>query len=374
MTEVPDLPPDAPASLAANAQKVRFPCPRCSAPTRWDPDVDALLCEHCDARIDVPRATGEIVERPLDAAGTAARGLGLAVRQAICRGCGAKVSFGEAQTSVECVFCGAPAVLEQGSFRNALRPESVIPLDVGRAAVDDAFRRWLKGLWFRPNALKNAAHDGKVGVYVPAWTFDAAVHSDWSADAGYYYYVTVPRTVIVNGKPQIQMVQERRIRWEPAWGARDDRYDDEIVHASRGVAPDLLAKLGPFDIKALVPYRPEYLAGWHAEEYAVDLEAGWVVARDRIAAEQVRRCSSDVPGDTQRNLRVDNRVSDVRWKLVLVPVWSLTYRFGGKPYRVVVHGQSARIVGDAPYSWWKIAAAVVLGLACIAGVLAVANA
>ena len=28
------------------------------------------------------------------------------------------------------------------------------------------------------------------GVYIPYWTFDAQVHADWTADAGYYYYVT----------------------------------------------------------------------------------------------------------------------------------------------------------------------------------------
>ena len=84
--------PDA-GVTAANARDVRFPCKSCGAPTRWDPDADALVCEHCDARVDVPRASGAIVERPLEAAGDALRGLGVSMRTATCRSCGARVSF-----------------------------------------------------------------------------------------------------------------------------------------------------------------------------------------------------------------------------------------------------------------------------------------
>ena len=51
-------------------------------------------------------------------------------------------------------------------------------------------------------------------------------------------------------------------------------------------------------------------------------------------------------------------LSDVRWKHVLLPMWSLTYRFRGKPYAVLIHGQSGKVVGQAPYSWIKILGAV----------------
>lgn len=203
------------------------------------------------------------------------------------------------------------------------------------------------------------------------------MHSDWSADAGYYYYVQVPTVVLVNGKPQMQMRTERRVRWEPAWGARDDAYDDLLVHASRGLPAGLAAKLGTFDLSKLVPYRPEYLAGWRAEEYALDLATGWNAAQERIVAEQRSRCSGDVPGDTQRNLRVHDRISDVRWKHVLLPLWSLTYTHDGRSYAVLIHGQTGRVVGDAPYSWVKIllfVLALLAGLGVSALVLAAVGA
>lgn len=337
----------------------------------WDPDADALSCGHCSHTIQVPRAEGTIVERSLEDAGAAARGLGVEARVARCKSCGAQVTFDEAATARECVFCGSPQVLEQSANRNAIRPESVIPLDVGRAAVEKEFRAWLRRLWFRPSALRMTRHLSAVGVYVPYWTFDCAVHSDWSANAGYYYWVTEPYTTIVNGRPTVQMRQVRKVRWVPAWGQRDDVYDDVLVSASRGISEKLLGELGRFDLAALVPYRPEYLAGWRAEEYAVDLESGWKRALEHVERTQAHRCASDVPGDTHQGLRVQNRVSGVRWKHVLLPAWVLTYDFAGKSYTVLIHGQTGRVIGNAPYSWIKITLLVVAVLALALLVFAV---
>ena len=367
MEAPPPIPP------APRSPSVRFPCRNCGAQTSWDPDRDALVCAHCQTAVPVPRGEGTIVEHALEEAGGAARGFGIDVRVARCARCGAQVTFDERATSKSCVFCGSPQVLEQQANRNALRPESLIPLDVGRATVEKEFRAWLGKLWFRPTALRAMREFRAVGVYVPYWTFDARVHSDWSADAGYYYWVTEPTLVMVRGRPTMQMRQVRKIRWEPAAGARDDAYDDLLVHASKGLHEELAAELGRFDTKALVPYRPEYLAGWRAEEYAIDLETGFDAGKRAIESSQAARCGGDVPGDTHRNLQVRNRISDVRWKHVLLPLWSLTYTFGGKPYPVLVHGQTGKVVGRAPYSWIKIVlcvlavgALVLLALAILA--------
>lgn len=361
------------AGAEADGGSTRVRCDNCGAAMRWDPEPDALACEHCGHTREVPRASDEILERPLSAAGEAARGLDLSLRVSACDGCGARISFEESGTATTCVYCGSSSVLEREANRNALRPESLIPLDVTRATVEEAFARWLGKLWFRPNALKEARTRNVAGVYVPFWTFDSEVHSDWSADAGFYYYVTVPHVTMVKGKPVVTMRTERRTRWEPAWGDRDDAFDDLLVPASGGLSDELLQSLGDFDMSALVPYRAEYLAGWRAEEYQLDLEDAWARGLTRMVEIQRARCSGDVPGDTQRDLRVDNEFSEPRWKHVLLPVWSLSYRHGETHYQVLVHGQTGRVVGEAPWSWVKIALAVLLGLGGVGAVLAVTN-
>lgn len=346
--------PDEGESEAGSLERTEFPCEICGAPTVWDPEADALACEHCGGRRAVPRAREEILERPLEDAGTSARGLGLETRALHCDTCGATVLLDEVATAETCTFCGSSNVLAQEARRNALRPESLVPLDVGRAAAEAGFRSWLGRGWFRPAALKSLRRFDATGVYVPYWTFDAQVRSRWSADAGHFYWTTQVVPVVHRGKLRMRTRRVRRVRWVPAWGTREDGYDDLLVNASRGVPDALAARLGPFDTAALVPYRPEYLAGWRAEEYQLDLEGGWQRGRAAIVAEQERRCARDVPGDTQRALQVSNALRGVRWKHVLLPLWTVSYRHGGKRYTVLIHGQSGRIHGEKPISWVKI--------------------
>lgn len=356
-------PSHVPSPEATPHEAIRFPCGTCGAELRWDPEADALHCDHCRAVVPVPRAEGTILERPLAEAGAAAVGLGVERPAVRCGSCGASITLDGAATADVCTYCGSAAVLNQEANRNAIRPESLIPLDVGREDVERAFRRWIGGLWFRPNALKRARAVGATGVYVPFWTFDCRVHSEWSADAGYYYYETETYWTTVNGKRERRTRQVRKVRWVPAWGERRDAYDDIVVHASRALPPDLVGRLGPFDLRALCPYRPEYLAGWRAEEYQLDLAGGWSQAQSHVEERQRSRCAGDVPGDTQRRLRVKNTISDTRWKHVLLPIWVVRYRFREREYTVLIHGQTADIAGDAPLSWAKI---MLLALALLA--------
>ncbi len=354
--------------------EVNVRCDECGAPVFWKPAHQGLACEHCGAVRRVERLPGQILERPLAEgqrlAEQAREGdLGLVTKNLRCDACGARVVLVEREIAKHCAFCGSAHVLPAQAKRSAIQPESLIPLMLPKDQVAQIFQKWLHGLWFRPTALKRLSVFDALGVYVPAWTFDAQASSQWTAEAGYYYYVTVTQTITVNGKPQTVTRQERRVRWEPAAGQRRDSFDDLQIMASAGIDEALGRQLGDFDTRELVPYRPEYLVGWEAEEYAIDLDGGWQRGEARMHEEQEGRCSADVPGDTQRNLVVHTQLSDVRWKHVLLPLWSLSYTFQGQPYPVLIHGQNGRIVGRAPYSWVKILSALVLVAAVIAAIV-----
>ena len=55
-------------------------------------------------------------------------------------------------------------------------------------------------------------------------------------------------------------------------------------------------------------------------------------------------------------------MDDIRFKHLLMPVWIGAYRFRGRPYQVVVNGQTGEVEGDRPWSAWKIGLAVLAGL------------
>ena len=84
-----------------------------------------------------------------------------------------------------------------------------------------------------------------------------------------------------------------------------------------------------------------------------------------MAQQQEARCARDVPGDTHRGLVVNNHFSRETFKHVLLPIWIAAYRYNDKPYRFLVNGQTGEVTGEAPYSFWKIFLACLLGAAII---------
>jgi hypothetical protein len=322
----------------------------------------------------IPEAseTHSIVEYELDngLAKDAERGYGLETRTISCQRCGAIVSLDIQLTASLCSFCHSSQVLELKDHRQVIRPESVLPFSISEEAIHDLFARWVRSLWFRPNALKRLARVSQVqGVYIPYWVFDAKVHSDWRAMAGYYYYVTesyLDRDA--NGRTVTKTRQVQHTRWVPASGSRLDVYDELLVCASKGLSQELASQLKTFDTSMLKPYEPAYFMGWRAEEYQITLNEGWQKAVELIEAEQTRRCSADVPGDTQTALQVANEITDERFKHVLLPIWISAYRFREKTYQFLVNGQTGEVQGKAPWSYWKIAFMVLFVLVITAGI------
>jgi hypothetical protein len=204
------------------------------------------------------------------------------------------------------------------------------------------------------------------GIYVPFWTYDCNAHSDWTAQSGYYYYETEFYTVRKNGRTVRKSRQVRKTRWEPSSGRRDDIYDDILILASKGLDNELIERIYPYRLDELVPYKSDFLSGWYAEEYSIDVHQGWTNARRKVEQEQHSRCGRDVPGDTYRFLNVDTSLSNLKYKHVLLPVWSASYHYKDKLYHFLVNGQTGEVQGRKPWSWIKIGIAIAAGIAAAA--------
>ncbi len=288
-----------------------------------------------------------------------------------CQSCQAITVFDPAHVAQRCDFCGSSALIPLDDIKAPIRPESLLEFKVPESKVRDTVRAWYSTVWFAPNALKRRALTDTVrGLYVPYWTFDAQVHADWAAESGYYYYETEFYTD-ADGRQQSRQVQ--RVRWQPSSGSLDHFFDDELVPASKGVAAPLLRRIEPFPTTTdLKPYDPGFLSGWVVEQYQIDLVAAAQNAREIMDRELQQLCAREVPGDTYRSLQVSSDYSGQTFKHVLVPVWVLGYTYGAQTYQVVVNGYTGAIAGRYPYSWVKIAFAVLAVIMIVIIVIAIA--
>ena len=363
MSQPPPIPPTPPPAGPAPEVLARrkFSCPTCGAEATWNPAKQALVCGFCGTvspgKLGTSPTGEETVEEhdlvaALRSIPDSRRGWQAEKTQVRCQQCNAISVFDPDKIGKRCDFCGSSSLVPYTELKEAFCPESLLPIKLADSAVRDSIRTWYGSRWFAPNALgTKALTDTLKGIYIPYWTFDAQVHASWTAESGYYYYVTEYYTD-ANGNQQSRQVQQ--VRWESSAGALSHFFDDELVPATKGVNAALLSKVGTFPTQQLVPYDPGFLAGWTVERYQIDLVTAAGRARDSMASQVQSMCSRQVPGDTQRNLQVSADWAGQTFKHILVPIWLLSYDFNGKSFQVVVNGYTGEIAGERPYSFWKI--------------------
>ncbi|KIN71581.1 TFIIB-type zinc ribbon-containing protein [Sulfitobacter guttiformis] len=345
-------------------QEHRFPCDTCGSDLRFDPASKDLKCDHCGysepigtvwtkaraiAELDLRRGLSETL-------GTAEMEV---TRVSRCPNCAAQVEFDSDTQAAECPFCATPVVVDTGTHRH-IKPRAVLPFALAEGVARDAMKDWLGSLWFAPNGLQAYARKGRQmdGIYVPYWTYDAQSDTRYTGERGTVYYET--HTVMRDGKRE--QVRVAKVRWNHASGRVARFFDDVLVLGSRSLPKSFTDALEPWDLAALEPYAPEYLAGFRAEGYTVALDEGFDEARAKMDAMIQRDIKFDIGGDRQRIHTVDTDLSEMTFKHILLPVWLAAYKYRGKTYRFVVNGRTGRVQGERPYSAIKITVAVIAGL------------
>jgi hypothetical protein len=324
------------------------------------------VCPFCgtESPYQIDREVGKVAERELSGGllvdASVDRNLQEQRRSVQCQSCQAIMTYDATRVGQNCEFCGSPALVAYDEIKSPIRPEGVLPFRIDHGRVRDDIRRWWRGKWLAPGRLAKAALvDTVKSLYIPYWTFDAHAHCPWDAEAGHYYYVNVEGR---DSQGRSVVRQERRVRWEAASGVVDHTFDDDLVPGTTGVSQDLLRQVEPFPTAEIVPYDRAFLSGHVVEHYQVALTdaAGDSETQMRKVLEQL--AAQQVPGDTYRNLVIHPVFSSRTFKHVLVPIWLLVYMFGSKSYQVVVNGYTGRIAGRYPYSPWKIALLILVGL------------
>ena len=361
------------------AAKSKFACPSCGGEAVWNAGKRALVCAFCGtvAPMELPVEGGEgIVEhdlvRALQGIGADGRGWAAEKRSVKCQSCQAVTVFDPVHVAQKCDFCGSAALVPFEEMGAPIRPESLLEFRMTAVEVRDRVKVWYGSRWFAPSGFKSRAlTDTLRGIYLPYWTFDAEVLAEWTAESGYYYWETESYEDS-NGRRQTRQVQ--RTRWENSAGSVRHFFDDELVPGSKGVAAELLRKIEPFPTRTdLKPYDPGYVSGWVVEQYQIDLVGAAGNARAVMEGKMVGLCAAEVPGDTQRGLRVNSDYSGQTFKHLLVPVWVLAYTYGSGSFQVIVNGYTGAIAGKHPLSWGKIFLVGLVGLVVLTMILYVAS-
>ena len=330
---------------------VAFSCPNCGGAQAYSVRDGGLTCTYCGyyepPEKEVVGKRAESFEFTVETMQRAAHGWGRERKDLVCQNCGARTTIGPEALTHTCPFCGSNNVIQRAAPQDVLRPRFVAPFAVDAVGCQGILRQWLGGNWLAPGDLRKLARRQQLtAIYLPFWTFDATAQASWRAK--------VRKKRKRGGKTQHYW------RWESGQVQRG--FDDLLAPGATHVSAKLLKDIAPFELEALAPYEPGYLAGLSAQAAEVPLDRAWESARRRMR-EQVRKdCRAQASSSRIRNFGMDLAYEDENWRYILLPVYLAAYSYMGKTHQVLINGQTGKIAGQRPANWRKV---IYLGLAAL---------
>ncbi len=359
------------------SSELKKACTNCGAALLYAPGTTNLECKYCgNTQVIAPEEDSfqELELKPyLEQLGSLSHSEVISMLQ--CQNCGANQHIEENYKSLHCVYCSMPLILEDLQQEEWILPGALVPFQLTKEKSHAIFKQWVSKLWFAPNKLKKAALDPQKtkGLYVPYWTFDAQLFARYTGQRGDYYYVSVPHTTRQNGKVVTQMRQERRTRWSPASGSISGFIDDTLVKASYQRSGKIPKKIARWDLKKLTAFDSSYLSGFVTEKYTIPLKEGHIESNKKAREIAHTLVCRDIGGDTQRVSSLNMSLSQESFKHILLPVYVSAYSYKTKRYNFFVNGQTGKLSGQRPWSFWKIFFLVVGIIALIVTIIVVAD-
>lgn len=330
-----------------------FKCPNCGGDLRFSPEKQSFQCEYCLSEFSqeqMEEFAGTETEPVSDTLQgqeeTAGAESGQEVMVYSCPSCGAEIVTDETTAATFCYYCHNPVVLS-GRMQGDFLPDGVIPFVLDRGKALEILERWIAGKKYLPKAFYSQDQLEKMaGVYFPYWLYDCQVEGELEAE----------------GRRQ-KLWTEGNVRF-----TRVEKYDInrsgtmEIHNLTRNALSKANRKLAegvmPFEMKQLQPFQMGYLSGFLAEKrdsekQQFEQEVGAEVSA--FAEQSLRSCVSGY--DSIQYRKKETRIRDPRWRYVLLPVWTMTYRDPktDKVYYFACNGQTGKVCGELPVDAGRLA-------------------
>jgi len=313
--------------------KETFMCPRCGAHMEFNLHANALTCGSCGFFNQPEDRSAADKEQYMESVLRTESGHRWAVtqKQMVCGQCGAHSLWPPEQVAAACPYCGSSHLIESDETEGLVDPQAIAIMQVDEREAVNTIIEWLeKGLMI-PNDLKKSAQRTHLRpAYYPFWTFDGTMDIHWACE--------------VNGGTS------NNPRWESRSGVEYEMFDDVLIPGLTSLSFKEMNKLGKYNLKDVVEFQPDYVAGWPALTYNRPLSKATLLAREHIIRRVRPQLYSRVLlGQQKRGLNTGGvNWSDMTFKHVLLPVWIGKYKYKGTEYQVMINGQTGVITGEKP--------------------------
>ncbi|MBC8507845.1 MAG: hypothetical protein ISR58_21390 [Anaerolineales bacterium] len=321
--------------VAAQTEK-NLACSQCGGETKFNPQSQKLICLYCGLESEInAQLAADRGEQVLEFMLPTQRAHHWAEAQhhLNCQKCGADSLWPTGQRALRCPFCGSNQLIESQETKNLVDPQVIGPIEIDEKKALQFAKIWLGKGWFTPDDLSTSVSVQKTSLrpaYYPFWTFDGTLELHWRCE--------------------VNAGSDDNPRWESQTGVEYQMFDDMLVPGSKSITYQQTDKIGPFKLKEVVEFKPEFLAGWPALTYDISLSDATLAARENIIRKFRRTMHHKIlPHRQKRNLSTGtHRWSGMTYKYVLLPLWVGTYQYKGQNYSILINGQTGKVSGKKP--------------------------
>ena len=320
-------------------------CSNCAGKLIFNPASQKLECANCGAGFrpeDVSDINADIHSKYYD------------TRVYTCSHCGAEVVTSDTESSTFCVYCGNPAIVFSRVSKE-YRPDGIIPFKITKQQALDKIRSKFEKNPIVPKEIAGSFKPENMrGIYVPYWVINADYQeADWISG-------TVKR-----GKSSETRYYSR---------AGEVQFKNVPVDGSRILNDDVSLRLEPFYLEESKEFDEDYLNGFYSNTSDMD----FMDLRESASKRCHKLFADEVVKSIPRGVNSVKIRDSIYWAdiqddpiYMMFPVWFLTFKYNGKPYTVLVNGQTGKVTGTLPWLQkrvWGIAIATfILVIAFIVG-------
>lgn len=326
-------------------------CSNCAGKLIFNPASQKLECANCGAGFrpeDVSDINADIHSKYYD------------TRVYTCSHCGAEVVTSDTESSTFCVYCGNPAIVFSRVSKE-YRPDGIIPFKITKQQALDKIRSKFEKNPIVPKEIAGSFKPENMrGIYVPYWVINADYQeADWISG-------TVKR-----GKSSETRYYSR---------SGEVKFKNVPIDGSRILNDDVSLRLEPFYLEDSKEFDEDYLNGFYSNTSDMD----FMDLRESASKRCHKLYAEEVVKSIPRNVNSVRIRDSIYWAdiqddpiYMMFPVWFLTFKYNGKPYTVLVNGQTGKVTGTLPWlkkRVWGIAIATfILVIAFIIGLFFVIN-
>jgi DNA-directed RNA polymerase subunit RPC12/RpoP len=336
------------AALRGGSMDIKkYKCPNCGKTVKIDSSAQNMKCPHCDAELEINALADyqkEVESQAKDRfdwkteSGGTWEEIDLGDLSAgSCPSCGAEFIGDKNAIAMLCPCCGS-AQIAQKRVPKMLKPDYCVPFKLEKKSAVEALKQFCDGKRLLPDSFKKEDRVENIqGMYTPFWLFDAkaqarvrykAAKVNSYSDESYDYTKTDYYSVVRDGSLNFEKF--------PVDGS--DKVDEAYMDA-----------VEPFDYAQMPNFQSEYLAGYSAQKYNVDVEAGKKEANERIRNSIEKEFAASVTGYS--TVEVESSAVNIesgKVSYALLPVWILNTKYKDENYPFVMNAQTGKFTGKLP--------------------------